>query len=100
MNLIRGITVVHDWRDLGKTRETSVSMADLWVDIYVNPRPSEDDAYTVKPVLNGISRVQHIFLLKPGFRLIMVYYDSHGTWKYFRLIKVRLRQVLLYRDSR
>jgi hypothetical protein len=25
------------------------------------------------------------------FRLIKVYYDSHGTWKYFRL-----RQVLLY----
>jgi hypothetical protein len=34
---------------------------------------------TVKPVLNGISRVQNIFLLKPGFRLIKVYYDSHGT---------------------
>jgi hypothetical protein len=34
---------------------------------------------TVKPVLNGISRVQNICLLKPGFRLIKVYYDSHGT---------------------
>jgi hypothetical protein len=34
---------------------------------------------TVKPILNGISRVQNIFLLKPGFRLIKVYYDSHGT---------------------
>jgi hypothetical protein len=43
--------------------------------------------YTVKPVLNGISRVQNIFPLKPGFRLTYVYYDSHGTWKYFRLIK-------------
>jgi hypothetical protein len=29
-------------------------------------------------VLNGISRVQDIFPLKPGFRLIKVYYDSHG----------------------
>jgi hypothetical protein len=27
---------------------------------------------TVKPVLNGISRVQNIFPLKPGFRLIKV----------------------------
>jgi hypothetical protein len=34
---------------------------------------------TVKHVLNGISRVQNIFPLKPGFRLIKVYYDSHGT---------------------
>ena len=30
--------------------------------------------YTVKPVLNGISRDQNIFLLKPGFRLIKVHY--------------------------
>jgi hypothetical protein len=30
--------------------------------------------YTVKPVLNGISRDQKIFRLKPGFRLIMAYY--------------------------
>jgi hypothetical protein len=34
---------------------------------------------TVKPVLNGISKIQNIFLLKPGFRLIKVHYDSHGT---------------------
>jgi hypothetical protein len=34
---------------------------------------------TVKPVLSGISRAQNIFPLKPGFRLIEVYYDSHGT---------------------
>jgi hypothetical protein len=40
---------------------------------------------TVKLVLNGISRVQNIFPLKPGFRLIKAYYDSHGTWIYFRL---------------
>jgi hypothetical protein len=40
---------------------------------------------TVKPVLNGISRVQKVFLLKPGFSLIKVYCDSHGTLKYFRL---------------
>jgi hypothetical protein len=26
-----------------------------------------------------ISRVQNIFLLKPGFRLIKIYYDNHGT---------------------
>jgi hypothetical protein len=32
--------------------------------------------YTVKPVLNGTSRVQNIFPLKPGFRLIKVYYDN------------------------
>jgi hypothetical protein len=48
--------------------------------------------YTVKPVLNGISRDQKFFLLKPGFRLIKVYYNqyniiSQGTWKYFRLTK-------------
>ena len=29
---------------------------------------------TVKPVLNGISRDQNIFPLKPGFRLIKVHY--------------------------
>jgi hypothetical protein len=29
---------------------------------------------TVKPVQNGISRDQKIFPLKPGFRLIKVYY--------------------------
>jgi hypothetical protein len=41
---------------------------------------------TVKPVLNGISVVlQNIFPLKPGFRLIKIYCDSRGTWKYFRL---------------
>jgi hypothetical protein len=34
--------------------------------------------YIVKPVLNGISNVQNIVLLKSGFRLIKVYYDSHG----------------------
>jgi hypothetical protein len=32
--------------------------------------------YTVKPVLNGISRVQKIFPLKPGFRLIKLYYNN------------------------
>jgi hypothetical protein len=31
---------------------------------------------TVKLLLNGISRVQNIFPLKPGFRLNKVYYDS------------------------
>jgi hypothetical protein len=30
--------------------------------------------HTVKPVLNGISRDQNIFPLKPGFRLIKVHY--------------------------
>jgi hypothetical protein len=35
--------------------------------------------YVVKPVLNGISRVQNIFPLKSGFRLIQVYYDRHAT---------------------
>jgi hypothetical protein len=34
---------------------------------------------SVKSVLNGISRLQNIFPLKSGFRLIKVYYDSHGT---------------------
>jgi len=33
-----------------------------------------NEKYTVKPVLNGISRDQNIFLLKPGFRLIKVHY--------------------------
>jgi hypothetical protein len=47
---------------------------------------------TVKPVLNGISRVQNIFPLKPGFRLIKVYYDNHDLKIFpfktkFRLIK-------------
>jgi hypothetical protein len=45
----------------------------------------------VKTVLNGISRVENIFPLMPGFPLIKVYYDNHGIWKCFRL-----RQVLLY----
>jgi hypothetical protein len=31
---------------------------------------------TVKPVINGISRVQNIFPLKPGFRLIKVYCNN------------------------
>jgi hypothetical protein len=34
-----------------------------------------------KPVLNGISRVQNNFTLKPGFRLIKIYYECHRTWK-------------------
>jgi hypothetical protein len=33
----------------------------------------------LKPVLKGISRAQNIFPLKPDFRLIKVYYDSHWT---------------------
>jgi hypothetical protein len=33
--------------------------------------------YTVKPVLNGISRDQNIFSLKPGFRLIKVHYIQY-----------------------
>ena len=33
--------------------------------------------YTVKPVLNGISRDQSIFPLKPGFRLIKVHYIQY-----------------------
>jgi hypothetical protein len=44
-----------------------------------------DEEYTVSPVLNRVSRAQNIFLLKPDFRLIKVYYDSYGTWTYFRL---------------
>jgi hypothetical protein len=32
---------------------------------------------TVKHILNGISRVQNIFLWKPGFCLIEVYYDNY-----------------------
>jgi hypothetical protein len=36
-------------------------------------------ASKVKPVLNGISRVQNIFPPKPGSILIKVYCDSHGT---------------------
>ena len=32
---------------------------------------------TVKPVLNGISRDQNIFPLKPGFRLIKVHYIQY-----------------------
>jgi len=33
-----------------------------------------EDLNTVKPVLNGISRDQNIFPLKPGFRLIKVHH--------------------------
>jgi len=32
---------------------------------------------TVKPVLNGISRDQNIFPLKPGYRLIKVHYIQY-----------------------
>jgi hypothetical protein len=32
------------------------------------------EIFTVKPVLNGISRDQKIFWLKPGFRLTKVHY--------------------------
>jgi hypothetical protein len=41
--------------------------------------PSKIRLKTVKPVLNGISRAQNIFPLKPSFRLVNVYYDSHRT---------------------
>jgi len=34
-------------------------------------------SYTVKPVLNGISRDQNIFPLQPGFRLIKVHYIQY-----------------------
>jgi len=34
-------------------------------------------ACIVKPVLNGISRDQNIFPLKPGFRLIKVHYIQY-----------------------
>jgi hypothetical protein len=54
-------------------------IADIPVEIRTENLPN-----TVKPVLNGISSVRNIFSLQPGFRLIKVYYDSHGTWKYFR----------------
>jgi hypothetical protein len=37
--------------------------------------------FTVKLVFNGISKVQNIFLLKPGFRLIKVYYDNSDIWE-------------------
>ena len=33
--------------------------------------------HTLKPVLNGISRDQNIFPLKPGFRLIKVHYIQY-----------------------
>ena len=32
---------------------------------------------TVKPVLNGISKDQNVFPLKPGFRLIKVHYIQY-----------------------
>jgi len=38
---------------------------------------SEYYSYTVKPVLNGISRDHNIFPLKPGFRLIKVHYIQY-----------------------
>jgi hypothetical protein len=52
---------------------------------YSTNTSNERGTNTVKPVLNRISTVQKIFLLKSGFRLIKVYYDNHRTWKYFRL---------------
>jgi hypothetical protein len=47
---------------------------------------------TVKTVLNGISRVQNIFLLKPGFRLIKIYYDSQRDLKIFQF-KTKFRLI-------
>jgi len=38
---------------------------------------SKEIENTVKPVLNGISRDQNIFPLKPGFRLIKVHYIQY-----------------------
>ena len=38
-------------------------------------------SYTVKPVLNGMSRDQNIFPLKPGFRLIKVHYIQYKKIK-------------------
>ena len=47
-----------------------------------NSNEQDDDdkdnkRYTVKPVLNGISRDQNIFPLKPRFRLIKVHYIQY-----------------------
>ena len=39
--------------------------------------PTFESLNTVKPVLNGISRDQNIFPLKPGFRLIKVHYIQY-----------------------
>jgi hypothetical protein len=38
---------------------------------------------TVKPVLNGISRVQNILPVKPGFHLIKEHYDQSQDLKIF-----------------
>jgi len=38
---------------------------------------NDNNNNTVKPVLNGISRDQNIFPLKPGFRLIKVHYIQY-----------------------
>jgi hypothetical protein len=43
-----------------------------------NEDDDDNNKNTVKRVLNGISRVQNIFPLKTGFRLVKVCYDSHG----------------------
>ena len=40
-------------------------------------KASNSVSNTVKPVLNGISRDQNIFPLKPGFRLIKVHYIQY-----------------------
>jgi hypothetical protein len=41
--------------------------------------------YYSKTCLKRNLKGQNIFPLKPGFRLIKVYYESNKTWKYFRL---------------
>ena len=51
-------------------------VSDINISIFRSLQAPED-GYTVKPVLNGISRDQNIFPLKPGFRLIKVYYIQY-----------------------
>jgi hypothetical protein len=46
---------------------------------FANPLLKKINVNTVKPVLKEISRVQNIFLLKPGFHLIKIYFAQRTT---------------------
>ena len=55
---------------VGQGPPRAVARSGGYIYIYIH-------TYTVKPVLNGISRDQNIFPLKPGFRLIKVHYIEY-----------------------
>jgi hypothetical protein len=60
-----------------KAFKFDVSNPNEFLNIVIYNTVKYNNLTTVKPVLNGISRDQKIFPLKPGFRLIKVHYIQY-----------------------